>query len=169
MAIVGKKKKAKPQVPNSYHAEARAALAHKIRADFAQEKFETLKRELFEKLKADNNFNLVQGESAYFPEGLVRWMSRANRSVNTDKIMEAINAGKITVLSVLACVTRFNDEMLLAQVPDALIEGTPTEYGVLQASAQYKQEYGAIVEAEDALLQDFRCEARTEEEARVEA
>ena len=138
--------------------QARAALYYQIVSTYHAEKYDEMKKAFFGLIANSEDVTLEVAKSLRFQDGLVRWQSRANYEVDREAVVEAVRKGKLALETLLACVSRFNQEALAALVPEAVKEGKPTEFGVMQANPEYKQAVIARIEEQDRQLAAMQAE-----------
>ncbi len=155
MAIVAKKKET--QLSPALKDHARAATMLQVKSNYYAEAYKEMKSTFFGLLERDPDVVVETGSSVHYEQGLVRWQSRANYEVNSEAIAQAIEDGKLTVLSLLACVSKFKNEAISALVPDALSAKDPTEFGVMQATSEFKKDVIAQLEQDEAAIVGLRA------------
>lgn len=148
MPIVKKKQEA--ELPATLQDAARSALYLQVASQFYEEKYKQVKEAFFGTIANAADVTLEVGKSVKFADGLVRWQSKGNHAVNKEVVAQAIRDNKLTADALLACVSRFNHEALAALVPAAVTEGTPTEFGVMQANAEFKKSVLTRLEEDEA-------------------
>lgn len=170
MPIVKPKAKPEVQLPAPLLEQAHQALFFQVVSQYHEQQYKDAKSELFTIIAADGSgVTLEVGKSLRFPGGLLRWQGRSNFAVNTDAIAEAVHANKVSIEAVLSCVGKFNAESLASLLPNAVSEADPTEFGVMQATPDYKQQIIARIEENDRILTEqaaqLLAEAQAEEQA----
>ena len=169
MSIIRTKQKPEVNLPPALHEQARTALRYQVARDYYDEKYGEVKTTFFGIVEKSDAITLEVGKSLRFPEGLFRWQARSNHAIDTAPILAALVAKKLTVDSLLACVSKFKTDALAALVPGAVQDAEATEYGVMQATAAYKQQIIGELERDDETLAGIRSQAAENLEEPLEA
>jgi len=134
-----KKKRTEPQLPATLQDQARSALYLQIASQFYKEKYDQQREAFFGLIANSQDVTLEAGKSVKFTDGLVRWQARSNYTVDKEAVAEAIRAGKLSADALLACVSKFDHNALGSLLPAAVTEAPATEFGVMQATAEFKK------------------------------
>lgn len=185
---IARKKPPKPTLPETLADDARLALYYAVVSTYHEEKYKEIKKVFFERIAACDDVTLIVGESLKFADGLVRWQARANPVTDTDQLVAAVHEGKLTVETLVALVSKWDSKAVASLLPDAVTEtqacpecaelaepvhhcvkcqgtglaSTATEFGVMQATPQYKAKVIAEIEAADARLAASIVESETD-------
>jgi hypothetical protein len=146
MAIRKKEEKPAPMLPADLQAGAEAALLQQVASKYFEDKYKSLKSVFFSAVEQSDAIELTVGESFRFRSGLFRWQERANPQVDTSQLAEAIQQGRLAIEAVLACVSKFNAESIKSLLPEAVSDGTPTAFGVMQATPEFKAQVETVLE-----------------------
>jgi hypothetical protein len=175
---IARKKPPKPTLPEALAEDARLALYYAVVSQYHEQKYRDIKSAFFERVANCDDVTLVVGESLKFSDGLVRWQSRANPITDSDALVEAVHAGKLTIETLVALVKSWDAKAVSALFPSAVSEvkpcpgvndegckgaecarcegagevSTATEFGVMQANSEYKARVIRDIEANDARL-----------------
>jgi hypothetical protein len=127
------------KLPKAIDDKVSEAMFWSVTSTLANDEFESEKADVFKDIK-DEGIELIVGESIRTTNGLIRWQDKKNYSVNTDILERMVRDGEITVKTILSMVSTWRKPILEAIVPSAVNNLKSTEFGVFEASHEFKED-----------------------------
>jgi hypothetical protein len=151
--MIRREKPAEQPIPAELSAIAKEAMFWQVASSYTEERYKEVKGDFFQQIESHPSIEMVAGKSLKVPTGKVRWQVKENFDVLQSEIENAITSGRITVPVLLGLVRSYDMENLKQFIPSAVVPSAAkptTEYGVMQATPEYKAQ---VKEQVDALLQ----------------
>src|ERR1039458_5879074 len=130
------------KLPKAIDDKVSEAMFWSVTSTLANDEFESEKAEVFKDIKKAG-IELIVGESIRTTDGLIRWQDKKNYKVDLDLLEMRVKDGSMTLKTLLAMTNTTNTwkrAALEVIVPSAIIPLPATEFGVFEASHEFKEE-----------------------------
>ena len=127
------------KLPKAIDDKVSEAMFWSVTSTLANDEFESEKKEVFSDIKKEG-IELIVGESIRTTDGLIRWQDKKNFKVDNNVLVKMVEDKEITVKTILNMVSTWKRTPLETVAPEAVIPLSATEFGVFEASHEFKEE-----------------------------